>query len=69
MLIAGTSEAAKYLCKIGITLTKVHEETYKFIEWNWRCRTPDFLSVSDSALRALDWAVDYKLESGTSCAT
>ncbi|XP_078152386.1 ATP-dependent Clp protease ATP-binding subunit CLPT2, chloroplastic-like isoform X2 [Carex rostrata] len=64
VLADGTSEAAKYLCKIGITLTKVREETYKFIEWNWRCCTPQKLSVNDSAQRALDWAVDYKLESG-----
>ncbi|KAJ3684525.1 hypothetical protein LUZ61_013689 [Rhynchospora tenuis] len=65
VLVDGTSEGAKYLREMGITLSKVREETCKVIgEWDWRYKSPLGLSLSDSAQRALDWAVDYKLKSG-----
>ncbi|KAJ4780300.1 hypothetical protein LUZ62_064557 [Rhynchospora pubera] len=62
----GSSEGAKYLREMGITLAKVREETWKiFGELDRRCVTPRIgLPLSDSAQRALDWALDYKLKSG-----
>lgn len=67
-MTVGTSEATKYLREIGITLSKVREETYNVIEWDWKYWAPIDIPLSDLAQKALDWAVDYKLKSGTSCA-
>ncbi|KAJ4787218.1 ATP-dependent Clp protease ATP-binding subunit clpA [Rhynchospora pubera] len=66
LLVDGSSEGAKYLREMGITLAKVREETWKIIgELDRRCVAPRIgLPLSDSAQRALDWALDYKLKSG-----
>jgi hypothetical protein len=50
-------------------VSRVREETYKVIDWNWRYAPPFYIPLSDSTQRALDWAVDYKLKTGTSCVT
>ncbi|KAG8659354.1 ATP-dependent Clp protease ATP-binding subunit CLPT2, chloroplastic isoform X2 [Manihot esculenta] len=67
ILIEGTSLAAKYLWKNGITLLKVREETIKLLgKADMYFFPPEQPPLTESGQRALDWAVDHKLKSGDS---
>ena len=63
---AGTSLAAKFLRAHGITLTKVREECIKLLEKGDEDYSVQVEpSLTESARKALDWAVNHKLNSGT----
>ncbi|XP_050228309.1 ATP-dependent Clp protease ATP-binding subunit CLPT2, chloroplastic-like [Mercurialis annua] len=65
VLIEGTSAAAKYLWKNGITLLKVREEIVKLLgKADMYYFPPEQPPLIESAQKALDWAVDHKLKSG-----
>ncbi|XP_065858054.1 ATP-dependent Clp protease ATP-binding subunit CLPT2, chloroplastic-like [Euphorbia lathyris] len=65
ILIEGTSVAAKYLWKNGITLLRVREEIVKlFGKPDMYYFPPEQPPLAESALKALDWAVNHKLNSG-----
>ncbi|KAJ9173482.1 hypothetical protein P3X46_016606 [Hevea brasiliensis] len=65
VLIEGTSLAAKYLWTNGITLFKVREETIKLLgKADMYFFPPEQPPLTESAQKALDWAVDHKLKSG-----
>ncbi|KAK9277541.1 hypothetical protein L1049_007086 [Liquidambar formosana] len=67
VLIEGTSPAAKYLQANGIALFKVREETVKSLgKADMYFFSPEHPPLTDSAQRALDWAIDEKLQSGES---
>ncbi|XP_042511532.1 ATP-dependent Clp protease ATP-binding subunit CLPT1, chloroplastic-like [Macadamia integrifolia] len=67
ILVEGTSQAAKLLWANGITLFKVREETVKLLgKSDMFVFSPEHPPLTDSAQRALDWAVDEKLKSGES---
>ncbi|KDP25578.1 hypothetical protein JCGZ_20734 [Jatropha curcas] len=67
VLIEGTSLAAKYLWTNGITLFKVREETIKLLgKADMYFFPPEQPPLTESAQRALDWAVEHKLKSGDS---
>ena len=62
---AGTSLAAKFLYANGITLFKVREETVKLLgKADMYFFSPEHPPLTEAAQRALDWAVDQKLNSG-----
>lgn len=64
--MAGTSLAAKFLRKNGFTFFKVQEETLNFIgKSDYYFSDPDFPPLTEPAKRALDWAVQEKLKSGS----
>ena len=65
--IVGTSVAAKYLWTNGITLLRVREEIVKLLgKADMYYFPPEQPPLTESAQRALDWAVDHKLKSGES---
>ncbi|XWS49023.1 hypothetical protein CRYUN_Cryun13aG0128000 [Craigia yunnanensis] len=65
ILIEGTSVAAKFLLANGITLFKVREETVKLLgKADMYFFSPEHPPLTEAAQRALDWAVDQKLNSG-----
>ncbi|URE02727.1 ATP-dependent Clp protease ATP-binding subunit [Musa troglodytarum] len=65
ILVEGTNEASKFLRAIGITLFKVREESVKLLgKSDLFFFSPEHPPLTDSAQRALDWAVDEKLKSG-----
>uniref|UniRef100_A0A2P2JSM8 Uncharacterized protein MANES_02G032400 n=1 Tax=Rhizophora mucronata TaxID=61149 RepID=A0A2P2JSM8_RHIMU len=67
ILIEGTSLASKYLWKNGITVFKVREEAIKVLgKADMYYFPPEQPPLTESAQRALDWAVDHKLNSGDS---
>ncbi|URE02726.1 ATP-dependent Clp protease ATP-binding subunit [Musa troglodytarum] len=64
ILVEGTNEASKFLRAIGITLFKVREESVKLLgKSDLFFFSPEHPPLTDSAQRALDWAVDEKLKS------
>ncbi|CAL9102652.1 ATP-dependent Clp protease ATP-binding subunit CLPT1, chloroplastic-like [Musa acuminata AAA Group] len=65
ILVEGTNEASKFLRAIGITLFKVREEAVKLLgKSDLFSFSPEHPPLTESAQRALDWAVDEKLKSG-----
>lgn len=63
---AGTSLAAKFLRANGITLFTVREETVKLLgKSDMYYFSPEHPPLTEPAQRALDWAVDEKLKSGS----
>ncbi|XP_052210243.1 ATP-dependent Clp protease ATP-binding subunit CLPT2, chloroplastic [Diospyros lotus] len=67
ILIEGTNLAAKFLMANGITLFKLREETIKLLgKADLFFFSPEHPPLTESAQRALDWAVDEKLKSGES---
>ncbi|KAK9266264.1 hypothetical protein L1049_010782 [Liquidambar formosana] len=67
ILVEGTSLAAKFLRANGITLLKVREETVNSLgKSDMYFFSPEHPPLTESAQRALDWAVDEKLKSGES---
>lgn len=65
ILIEGTSLASKFLRANGITLTKVREESIKLLgKGDLYFFSPEHPPLTESASKALDWAVDHKLQSG-----
>lgn len=67
ILIEGTSLASKLLRESGITLTKVKEESIKLLgKGDLFFFSPEHPPLTESAQRALDWALDQKLKSGES---
>ncbi|XP_048230538.1 ATP-dependent Clp protease ATP-binding subunit CLPT2, chloroplastic [Ricinus communis] len=65
VLIEGTNLAAKYLWTNGITLLKVREEIVKLLgKADMYFFPPEQPPLTESAQKALDWAVDHKLKSG-----
>ncbi|GAB4834266.1 ATP-dependent Clp protease ATP-binding subunit clpt2, chloroplastic [Ancistrocladus abbreviatus] len=66
ILIEGTSLAAKFLRAHGITLAKVREECIKLLgKGDMYFFSPEHPPLTAAAQKALDWAVDEKLKSGT----
>lgn len=64
--LAGTSLAAKFLRENGITLFKVREETVKLLgKSDMYFFSPEHPPLTEPAQKALDWAVEEKLKSGT----
>ncbi|XP_023552673.1 ATP-dependent Clp protease ATP-binding subunit CLPT1, chloroplastic-like [Cucurbita pepo subsp. pepo] len=67
ILIEGTNIAARFLRANGITLFKVREETVKLLgKSDMYFFSPEHPPLTESAQRALDWAVAEKLKSGQS---
>ncbi|KAJ6807422.1 ATP-dependent Clp protease ATP-binding subunit CLPT1, chloroplastic-like [Iris pallida] len=67
ILVEGTSEAAKFLRANGITLFKVREETVKLLgKSDMYFFSPEHPPLTESAQRALDYAVDEKIKCGKS---
>ncbi|XP_028762756.1 ATP-dependent Clp protease ATP-binding subunit CLPT2, chloroplastic [Neltuma alba] len=65
VLIEGTSPASKYLRANGITLLKVRDEALKALgKADLYFFSPEHPPLTEEAQRALDWAVDRKLNSG-----
>ncbi|KAK4262663.1 hypothetical protein QN277_028198 [Acacia crassicarpa] len=65
ILDVGTSPASKYLRANGITLFKVRDETSKLLgEADFFNFSPEHPPLTEEAQRALDWAVNQKLNSG-----
>ncbi|XP_054824655.1 ATP-dependent Clp protease ATP-binding subunit CLPT2, chloroplastic-like [Prosopis cineraria] len=65
LLIEGTSLASKFLRANGITLLKVRDETLKLLgKADLYYFSPEHPPLTEEAQRALDWAVDQKLNSG-----
>ncbi|KAI9076627.1 hypothetical protein K1719_041392 [Acacia pycnantha] len=65
ILDVGTSPASQYLRANGITLFKVRDETLKLLgEASPLNFSPEHPPLTEEAQRALDWAVDQKLNSG-----
>lgn len=61
----GTSYASKFLWANGVTLFKVRDETIKLRGKAYPLFTsPERPPLTESAQKALDWAVDEKLKSG-----
>ncbi|KAL6509469.1 hypothetical protein OROGR_022779 [Orobanche gracilis] len=66
ILIEGTSLAARFLMKNGITISKVREETVRLLgKSDPSFSSPDHPPLTEPAQRALDWAVEEKLKSVT----
>lgn len=64
---AGTSLAAKFLRENGITLFKVRDEIVRLIgKSDMYFFSPEHPPLTEPAQKALDWAVEEKLKSGTS---
>ncbi|CAL5432866.1 unnamed protein product [Camellia sinensis] len=67
ILIEGTNVAAKFLLANGISIFKMREETMKLLgKGDMYYFSPEHPPLTESAQRALDWAVDEKLKSGES---
>ncbi|GMH09476.1 hypothetical protein Nepgr_011317 [Nepenthes gracilis] len=67
ILIEGTSLAAKLLRENKITLTKVREESIKLLgKGDMYFFSPEHPPLTEAAQKALDWAVDEKLQAGES---
>ncbi|KAL3837918.1 hypothetical protein ACJIZ3_022509 [Penstemon smallii] len=65
ILVEGTSLASKFLRENGITLMKVREESVKLLgKSDLFFFSPEHPPLTESAQRALDWAVKEKLKSG-----
>lgn len=65
ILIEGTSQSAKFLCANGITLFKVRGETVKLLgKADMYFFSPEHPPLTETAQKALDWALDQKLKSG-----
>ncbi|XP_076951858.1 ATP-dependent Clp protease ATP-binding subunit CLPT2, chloroplastic-like isoform X2 [Bidens hawaiensis] len=65
LLVEGTNRASKLLRANGFTLTKVREEVIKLIgKPDFFYYSPEHPPLTESAQKALDWAVDEKLKSG-----
>lgn len=65
ILVEGTNRASKLLRADGFTLSKVREEAIKLIgKPDYFYFSPEHPPLTESAQRALDWAVDEKLKSG-----
>ncbi|RVW46136.1 ATP-dependent Clp protease ATP-binding subunit CLPT1, chloroplastic [Vitis vinifera] len=66
ILVEGTSLAAKFLRANGITLFKVREETVNLLgKSDLYFFSPEHPPLTEPAQRALDWAVDEKIKSGS----
>ncbi|THG01897.1 hypothetical protein TEA_000189 [Camellia sinensis var. sinensis] len=66
ILVEGTSLAAKFLRANGITLFKVRDETVNLLgRSDLYFFSPEHPPLTEPAQRALDWAVDEKLKSGS----
>jgi hypothetical protein len=66
LYFTGTSIAAKFLRANGITLFKIREETVKLLgKSDMYYFSPEHPPLTEPAQRALDWAVDEKLKSGS----
>ncbi|KAF5200307.1 Atp-dependent clp protease atp-binding subunit clpt1 protein [Thalictrum thalictroides] len=67
ILVEGTSLAAKFLRANGVTLFKVRDETVKLLgKSDMYFFSPEHPPLTEPAQRALDYAVDEKLKSGSS---
>ncbi|KAK6794337.1 hypothetical protein RDI58_007790 [Solanum bulbocastanum] len=67
ILVEGTSLAAKFLRANGVTFFKVSEETLKLLgRSDMYYFSPEHPPLTKPAQKALDWAVNEKLKSGTS---
>ncbi|PIA49936.1 hypothetical protein AQUCO_01300577v1 [Aquilegia coerulea] len=67
ILVEGTSLASRFLRANGVTLFKVQDETIKLLgRGDVHFYPPQYLPLTEPAKRALDYAVDEKLKSGTS---
>lgn len=67
ILVEGTSQAAKFLRDNGITLFKVREETVNLLgKSDMYFFSPEHPPLTELAQKALDWAIDQKLNSGES---
>ena len=65
IFFSGTNIAARFLRANGITLFKVREETVKLLgKSDMYFFSPEHPPLTESAQRALDWAVAEKLKSG-----
>ncbi|XP_071703120.1 ATP-dependent Clp protease ATP-binding subunit CLPT2, chloroplastic-like [Rutidosis leptorrhynchoides] len=65
ILVEGTNRASKLLRADGFTLMKVREEAIKLIgKPDYFFFSPEHPPLTESAQKALDWAVDEKLKSG-----
>ncbi|MFS7941660.1 putative Clp, repeat (R) domain, Clp domain superfamily protein [Helianthus anomalus] len=65
ILVEGTNRASKLLRANGFTLGKVREEAIKLIgKPDYFYFSPEHPPLTESAQKALDWAVDEKLKSG-----
>ncbi|KAD5316771.1 hypothetical protein R6Q59_031934 [Mikania micrantha] len=65
ILVEGTNQASKLLRANGFTLSKVREEAIKLIgKPDYFYFSPEHPPLTESAQKALDWAVDEKLKSG-----
>ncbi|KAI3501175.1 hypothetical protein L1887_29037 [Cichorium endivia] len=65
ILVEGTNRASKLLRANGFTLFKVREEAIKLIgKPDYFFFSPEHPPLTESAQKALDWAVDQKLKSG-----
>lgn len=63
--VLGTSFAAKFLRTNGITLFKVREEVVKMLgKSDMYYFSPEHPPLTEPAQKALDWAVDQKMNSG-----
>lgn len=64
--MAGTSLAAKFLRKNGITFFKVRDETLNLLgKSDLYFFSPEHPPLTEPAKRALDWAIQEKLKSGS----
>nr|AFK41491.1 unknown [Lotus japonicus] len=64
VLIEGTNVAAKFLRANGVTLFKVRDETVRLLgKADMFFFSPEHPRLTDEAQKALDWAVDTKLQS------
>ncbi|KAL6979672.1 ATP-dependent Clp protease ATP-binding subunit clpt2, chloroplastic [Sarracenia purpurea var. burkii] len=67
ILIEGTNLAAKFLLTNRISIFKVREESIKLLKkGDMFFFSPEHPPLTESAQRALDWAIDEKLKSGES---
>ncbi|XP_057524625.1 ATP-dependent Clp protease ATP-binding subunit CLPT2, chloroplastic-like isoform X1 [Amaranthus tricolor] len=65
ILIEGTGLASRFLREHGITLTKVREESIKLLgKGDLYFFSPEHPPLTESAQKALDWALKHKLKSG-----
>lgn len=66
LFFAGTGVVSRFLRENGITLTKVREESIRLLgKGDLYFFSPEHPPLTDSAQKALDWALDQKLRSGT----